>query len=101
MADKTEEKYFWQEKLDNQHVRLGLNSAGQDEVGEVSFVDFPDDLKEVQAGDPIVSVEGAKSVTELESPIAGHVAKVNVDLLDHPEKINNDNHNDNWVIELY
>ncbi|WP_258231765.1 glycine cleavage system protein H [Bombilactobacillus bombi] len=101
MTNNSEQQYFWQEKLENNHIRLGLSPEGQDEVGEVSFVDFPDDLKEVQKGDPIISVEGAKSVTELEAPIAGKVAKVNVDLLDHPEKINNSDHDDNWIIELY
>ena len=66
----------------------------------VSFIDFYDDIQDVQAGDPLVSVEGSKAVTELEAPINGKVIKANLDLADNPEKINSHDHQDNWIVEL-
>ena len=51
-------------------------------------------------GDPLVSVEGSKAVTELEAPINGKVIKANLDLADNPEKINSHDHQDNWIVEL-
>ncbi|MCT6857010.1 MAG: glycine cleavage system protein H, partial [Bombilactobacillus mellis] len=100
MANKMEEKYFWQEDLDDDHILLGLSHEGQKEVGTVSFIDFYDDIQDVQVGDPLVSVEGSKAVTELEAPINGKVIKANLDLADNPEKINSHDHQDNWIVEL-
>lgn len=71
------------------------------EIGEISFAAFPKDLSEVQDGDVILSFEGAKAVTEVHSPKAGKVAKVNSALLEHPELLNNDDQDSNWIIELF
>ncbi|NVY96415.1 glycine cleavage system protein H [Lactobacillus sp. DCY120] len=97
----TDAQYFWQEKQANGHLRLGLNAQGQDEVGEVSFVDYPDDLTSLQVGDVLASVESSKSVLDLYTPIAGKVAKLNVALLEHPEQLNATDQKLNWLVELY
>lgn len=101
MYQNNNEKYFWQKELPNGHLQIGLNDAGRKETGEISFADFPGDLKGVAINDVVLSVESAKSVLDLYSPVSGKVAKVNLDLMDHPENLNSSDSSKNWILELY
>ncbi|MGO3399523.1 MAG: glycine cleavage system protein H [Lentilactobacillus parabuchneri] len=102
MSQKIDDsKYLWQTETKDGHTRIGLNDLARGEIGEISFAAFPKDLSEVQDGDVILSFEGAKAVTEVHSPKAGKVAKVNSALLEHPELLNNDDQDSNWIIELF
>lgn len=94
-------KYLWQQKLDNAHTRIGFNDIARNEIGEISFATFPDNLSEVKPGDVILSIEGAKAVSEVHTPVAGNVAKVNVDLKEHPEYLDSPDEDKNWIIELF
>ncbi len=96
-----EKQYYWEEKQSNGHTRVGINEAGQDEIGEISFVAFPKGMTEVKEGDSFVSVEGAKAVSDLHSPVAGKIAKVNTELMDHPEKLDEKGKENTWLVELY
>lgn len=102
MADIIDDsKYLWQKKLDNEHTRIGFNDNARDEIGEISFATFPDGITEVKPGDVILSIEGAKAVSEVHTPVAGEVAKVNVDLKEHPEYLDSPDEGKNWIIELF
>ncbi|MCV3740239.1 glycine cleavage system protein H [Lentilactobacillus hilgardii] len=94
-------KYLWQKKLDNGHIRIGFNDVARQEIGEISFAKFPDNLTEVKLGDVILSIEGTKAVSEVHTPVAGKVAKVNVALKDHPEYLESSDEDKNWVVELF
>lgn len=94
-------KYLWQKKLDNGHVRIGFNDIARQEIGEISFATFPDCLAEVKLGDVVLSIEGAKAVSEVHTPLAGKVAKVNLALKDHPEYLESPDEEKNWIIELF
>ncbi|GAF37863.1 glycine cleavage system protein H [Lentilactobacillus farraginis] len=94
-------KYLWQKKLDNGHVRIGFNDIARQEIGEISFATFPDGLAEVKLGDVVLSIEGAKAVSEVHTPLAGKVAKVNLALKDHPEYLESPDEEKNWIIELF
>ncbi|GAD16261.1 glycine cleavage system protein H [Lentilactobacillus otakiensis] len=102
MADKADDsKYLWEDKTKDGHTRIGLNDLARGEIGQVTFAEFPDKITEVSEGDPILSFEGAKAVTEIHSPISGKVAKVNADLIEHPELLNEDDRDQTWIIELF
>ncbi|MGF2385461.1 glycine cleavage system protein H [Lentilactobacillus otakiensis] len=102
MSNKADDsKYLWEDKTDDGHTRIGLNDLARGEIGQVTFAEFPDKMTEVSEGDPILSFEGAKAVTEIHSPISGKVAKVNADLIEHPELLNEDDRNQTWIVELF
>lgn len=102
MADKADDsKYLWEDKTDDDHTRIGLNDLARSEIGQVTFAEFPEKMTEVNEGDPILSFEGAKAVTEIHSPISGKVAKVNADLIEHPELLNEDDRDQTWIVELF
>ena len=103
MADKADDsKYLWEDKTSEGHTQIGLNDLARSEIGQVTFAEFPDKMTEVSAGDPILSFEGgAKAVTEIHSPLSGKIAKMNADLIEHPELLNEDNWGKTWIVGLF
>lgn len=92
------ENGLWIEKRDQQYV-VGLSAKGQDDLGDVSFVEL---LKQdtLTTEDSFISVEAAKAVTELVSPLAGRVVAWHDDLEDNPEWLNQVEDSANWMMML-
>lgn len=99
MSIKYTQTGLWIEKVDD-HVRIGLSEKGQDDVGEVMYVELPKFGEKLNDGDNLIGVEGAKAVTEITSPVTGDVVKVHEELEDEFNLLNSENKDDNWIIEL-
>ena len=90
---------LWIEEKDGV-VRVGLSEKGQDDVGEVMFVELPKFGETLKIGGNLLSVEGAKAVSEFTAPISGKIEKLHEALEDETEKLNSTDREDNWIIEL-
>ncbi|MCP9333325.1 glycine cleavage system protein H [Lentilactobacillus hilgardii] len=93
--------YLWQEETSEGHTRIGLNNEARNQIGQISYASFPKNLNEVRVGEEFFSFEGAKAVEDIHSPQSGKVARVNTELLDHPDYLNDADKEKNWIIELY
>ncbi|SHK93543.1 glycine cleavage system H protein [Anaerocolumna jejuensis DSM 15929] len=80
----------WVEFLDETTAKIGLTDYAQKELGDLVFVNLPEEGDEIKAGESIGDVESVKAVSEVYSPISGTVRKVNEELLDHPDLINSE-----------
>lgn len=80
--------------------RIGLSEKGQDDIGEVMFVELPEFEGKLAEGDVLLGVEGAKAVTEILSPLNGQIKDVHKNLVEEPELLNSEDKEDNWIIEL-
>ncbi len=80
----------WVEFLDETTAKIGLTDYAQKELGDLVFVNLPEEGDEIRAGESIGDVESVKAVSEVYSPISGTVRKVNEELLDHPDLINSE-----------
>ena len=89
---------FWFEKVDGQVV-VGLSEKGQDDLGEVSFIDLPS-TGDIKKDDTLIGVEAAKAVTELTLPLDATIVEVNEDLSDHPSQLNSQDRSDTWIVKL-
>ncbi|MDD3411393.1 MAG: glycine cleavage system protein GcvH [Eubacteriales bacterium] len=69
---------------------IGLTDYAQSELGDLVFVNLPQEGDEVKAGEAFADVESVKAVSDVFSPVTGAVAAVNEELLDAPQKINED-----------
>jgi len=81
-------------------VRIGISDFAQDELGDVVFVELPDEGEAVAAGEEFGVVESIKAVSDLYSPVSGTVAAVNDALGDQPELVNDDPFGDGWMLEV-
>jgi len=84
----------------NGTVRVGITDFAQDELGDVVFVELPDEGDEVRAGEDFGVIESIKAVSDLYAPVSGTVTGVNGRLLDEPELVNEDPFGDGWMLEV-
>ncbi len=99
MTIKYTQSGLWIEKIDD-NVRIGLSEKGQDDVGEVLYVDLPKFNDKLNDGDNLLGVEGAKAVTEITAPVSGDIVSVHNELEDNFSLLNSDKREENWIVEL-
>ena len=78
---------------------IGITSHAQDQLGDVVFVELPQVSAKLHAGQTFGTVESVKAVSDIYSPISGDVVEINEELIDAPEKINEDPHGDGWIVK--
>jgi len=99
MTVKYTQTGLWIEKIDDTY-RIGLSEKGQDDVGEVMFIELPAYGDKINVGDNLIGVEGAKAVTEITAPISGSVENVHKELEDQTDLLNSEDRSENWIVEL-
>ena len=90
----------WVRDLGDGKVRIGITDHAQSQLGDVVFVQLPDEGADVQAGAAVGEVESTKSVSELFAPVSGTVVAVNAALADTPELINSAPYEDGWMLDI-
>src|SRR5690625_6941399 len=93
------EEHEWARKEDNK-VYVGITDFAQSELGDVVFVELPEEGEEFDVGDAFGTVESVKTVSELYAPVSGKVVEVNEDLEDNPEYVNESPYEDAWMIVI-
>ena len=84
-------------RLEDGKVRVGITDYAQDTLGDVVFVQLPEAGTRVEAGGTFGEVESTKSVSDLYAPVAGTIAEVNADLVDAPNRLNEDPYGEGWI----
>ena len=93
------ETHEWARQQDGT-VRVGITDFAQDELGDVVFVELPDEGETLDAEAAFGVVESIKAVSDLYTPVSGTVTAVNEALFDRPELVNEDPFGDGWMLEL-
>ena len=78
---------------------VGITDYAQNELGDLVFVNLPEEGDEMVAGEAFADVESVKAVSDVLSPVDGTVAEINEELLDSPEKINEGAY-DAWFVKV-
>jgi glycine cleavage system H protein len=89
-------------RVEDGRARIGITDYAQDALGDVVYVQMAELGRTVAAGESCSEVESTKSVSDIYVPVAGTIVEVNDDLVDHPERVNEDPYGDGWlcVVEL-
>ncbi|KAM1734871.1 hypothetical protein ACFX11_020283 [Malus domestica] len=80
-------------------VTIGIADHSQDHLGEVVFVELPEDGHSVSQRGSFGAVEGVKVTRDVNSPISGEVVEVNSKLTESPGLINSSPYEDGWMIK--
>ena len=80
-------------------VVIGISDYAQDALGDLVFVNLPQEGDEVVAGEAFGDVESVKAVSDLVCPVSGVVCAINEELMDAPEMLNNDPYGA-WIIKV-
>lgn len=86
-------------RVDGDVVEIGLTDFAQSELGDLVFVNLPEEGDEVTAGESFADVESVKAVSDVMSPANGTVVAVNEELLDNPALINESPY-DAWLVRV-
>ncbi len=88
----------WVEMLSDGTAKIGITDFAQEALGDLVFVNLPQEGDDASAGEIIADVESVKAVSDIYSPITGKVIKVNEAIMDSPELINSDPYGSWFVI---
>ena len=86
-------------RVEGEYGYVGITDYAQSQLGNVVYVDMPEEDDEVTAGEEVGAVESVKAASDLFSPVSGTVVEVNSALEDEPELINQDAF-ENWIMKV-
>ncbi len=86
-------------RIEDGIATIGLTDYAQHELGDLVFVNLPEEGDELTAGEALGDVESVKAVSDVYSPVSGTVLQINEELLDHPELINEAPY-DAWFVKV-
>ena len=79
---------------------VGISAYASEQLGDVVFVELPENGFKANQGDNIAVVESVKAASEVYSPVSGEVIKTNEDLSVSPELVNEDPIGKGWFFEI-
>ena len=93
------EDHEWVE-VDGDIGTVGITDYAQGQLGDIVFVDVPDEGKELTKGDEAAVVESVKAASDVYSPVSGTVIEGNAALADEPKLVNDDPEGDGWFFKV-
>ena len=87
-------------RQDGNVVTIGITEYAQDSLGDVVFVEVPEQGTTVVLGDSFTEVESTKSVSDIYAPVSGVISAVNEALDDQPELLNSDPYGEGWICSI-
>ncbi|NUM59131.1 MAG: glycine cleavage system protein GcvH [Bdellovibrionaceae bacterium] len=105
MAFRIPEDYYYTKEhewaqVDENIVTVGITEFAQSQLGEVVYVELPEEGQKVSQNQSFGVVESVKAVSDLYSPVSGTVIEVNTSLTDDPASLNDDPMNDGWLVRI-
>ena len=85
-------------RVEEDLATIGITDHAQEKLGEILSLDLPGADSYVERDEPFGTIESAKAVIELISPVSGVVIGVNEDITDEIEVINSDPNETGWMI---
>ena len=79
---------------------VGISEYAQEQLGDIVFVDVPEDGKQLTKGDEAAVVESVKAASDVYSPASGTVLEGNPALADEPALVNSDAEGDGWFYKI-
>ena len=95
---KYTKSHEWVKEEDGLYV-VGLTDFAQEALGDLVFINMPEEGDDVASGESFADVESVKAVSDVFSPVSGTVAEVNEGLIDEPALINQEPY-EQWMIKV-
>ncbi len=96
---KYSKDHEWVKTIDESTVLVGITDFAQSELGDLVFINLPQEGDEVTAEESFCDVESVKAVSDVMSPCTGVIAEVNAELEDEPQLLNEDPYGA-WIAKI-
>ncbi|MCH2208863.1 MAG: glycine cleavage system protein GcvH [Lentisphaerales bacterium] len=97
-------KYFTKEhewlELAGDVATIGISKHAADELGDITFVELPEEDASFSKGDVFSVVESVKAASDIYSPVNGTISAINEELEDSPELVNEDAEGKGWICKM-
>jgi len=93
------ESHEWA-RLEGEVLTLGITDFAVEHLGDIVFVDLPEEGDELNQGDTALEIESVKAVGEVYSPVTGTVQAVNSGLSDDAAPLSGDPYGEGWLIKI-
>ncbi|MDP2600112.1 MAG: glycine cleavage system protein GcvH [Deltaproteobacteria bacterium] len=79
---------------------MGVSDYAQEQLGDIVYLELPEEGEEIEKGEPFGVVESVKAVSDIYGALTGKVVEINDPLTDNPETINEDCYEEGWLIRV-
>ncbi|HBV85919.1 glycine cleavage system protein GcvH [Desulfosporosinus sp.] len=87
-------------RVEGNVVTFGITDHAQHSLGDVVFVELPDEGATVTAGKSYGTVESVKAVSDIVASVSGNVVEVNTQVMDSPDLLNSDPYGEGWLVKV-
>lgn len=87
-------------KVKGNIARVGITDFAQHELTDIVFVELPKEGTIITKGKECAVVESVKTASDIYAPVSGRVIKINQNIVEAPEIINNDPYGEGWFFEI-
>ena len=87
-------------QVDSDIATIGITDFAQSELGDIVFVELPEQGEYIKKDEIFGTVEAVKTVAELLAPLSGEILEVNEILVEDAEQVNKDTYGAGWMIKL-
>jgi len=96
---KFTEEHEWL-RIEDDLVVIGITEHASTQLGDIVFVELPEEGITVTKDDEIVVIESVKAASDILAPIDGEIVEINQALMDEPSKVNDDPIGDGWFFKI-
>ena len=96
---KFTEEHEWL-RVEDDLVVVGITDHASEQLGDVVFVELPEEGIEVTKDEEVVVIESVKAASDILAPLDGEIVEVNSPLADDPGKVNEDPMGDGWFFKM-
>lgn len=79
---------------------VGISDYAQGALGDIVFVDVPEEGRALNKGDEAAVVESVKAASDVYAPVSGTVVEGNAQLADEPALVNSDPEGEGWFFKI-
>ncbi|MBN2885464.1 MAG: glycine cleavage system protein GcvH [Chromatiaceae bacterium] len=81
-------------------ITVGITDHAQEALGDIVFVETPENGRTVGAEEACAVVESVKAASDIYAPIAGEIVETNAALGDAPDLINSSPYEEGWILRM-
>ncbi|KZY51455.1 MULTISPECIES: glycine cleavage system protein GcvH [Sulfitobacter] len=96
---KFTEEHEWL-RVEGDEVVVGITNHAAEQLGDVVFVELPEEGTTVSKDDEVVVIESVKAASDILAPIDGEITEVNGALTDNPSMVNDDPQGEAWFFKM-
>ena len=86
--------------IEDNVATVGVTDHAQELLGDLVYVELPEQGSSVAAGDSVGVIESVKAASDTYAPVSGEIVEVNEELESAPERINHDPYGDGWMYKV-